>query len=128
MDVPERVGIIRADWQQRDLGQAARADVLESVEVSAVTRVINAAALVFEDKTAITAVLVVNGTGAPVFARSQGHLPVGVRKPLPPLQLNDPAKTQVSRQVAHAPGHHPDLGRRQALDRGSMKVIEMRVG
>src|SRR6516162_8832653 len=78
VDTTKGFGMIGANWQQGYLGRAGLADVLESLEISAIPRMINPAALMFEYKTAIPPMMVAQGPGAPVFARSQSDSPIPV--------------------------------------------------
>ena len=114
VNVPERIGIIRADGEQRDLGMEPVANFLEALEIGAVARVVNRAALMLQHEPAIAAVLIAQRARAPVLAGRERHRPVRVRKAFPLLQLDDPGEAQPARQVAHAPRHHADFRRGQA--------------
>src|SRR6185436_8193946 len=85
----------------------------EPFEIGAVAGVINASALMFEDKAAISAMIIAQHAGAPMFARSQSYFPIAMRKTFPPFQLDDASETEVVRQVGHAPRHYTNLRMRQ---------------
>ena len=120
--------MICADGQQRNLGRELFADSSETFKIRTVTGVINAATLVFKNETAITAMMVAQGACAPVFARSERHLPVLVPETFPPIEFDDSFETEVVSEIAHAPGHHTDFRMRQPPDRGFVEMIEVRVG
>src|SRR5882672_6835359 len=101
--------MIGPDWKQRYLGLADFANFLEPVEIGAVSRVINPAALMLEQKTTVTTMIVAQYSCPPVLAGRQGHFPIPMRKAFPPFQFHYPPKAQIVSQVAHAPGHHPDF-------------------
>ncbi len=128
VDFAKGIGVVRADGQQGDLGRDAAADFFEAVEVGAVAGVIDAAPLVFEDESAVAAVLIAQGARAPVFAGSERDFPVVVRKTFPPVKFDDAFEAEVEREVANAPGHDADFRMRQAAQGGFVKMIEVRVG
>src|SRR5258707_2622389 len=101
--------MIGADREQRDLGLASFANIFEPIEISTVSRVINPAALMFEDKPSVTAMIVAQYPCPPVLARRQSYLPIPMREAFPPLQFHDPSKAQVISQIADAPRHHLDV-------------------
>lgn len=123
----EGVRVIRADRQQGDFGRDAAADFFEAVEVGAVAGVIDAAALVFQNESAVAAVLVAQGAGAPMFAGREGDGPVVVRETFPPFEFNDALEAEVQREVADAPGHDADFRMRQSANGWFVKMIEVRV-
>ena len=100
---------------------------LKPSKVSAVARVIDAAALMFEHETAVTAMMVAQRPRAPMFARRKRHLPVLVRETFPPFQFDDPFEAEVQREIADAPGHHADFRLRQPAQRRLVEMIEVRV-
>src|SRR5258708_31014875 len=106
--------MIGPDWKQRYLGLADFANLLEPVEISAVARVINPAALVFEQKPSVTTMIIAQYSCPPVFARRQGYFPIPMRKALPPFQFHYPPEAQIVTHIPHAPRHHPDFWLRQA--------------
>src|SRR5262249_52049839 len=85
MDCAKRFRMVRADRQQGDLRRPTTANFLEAVKVRAVASVINAAALVFENKSSITAMMIAQRARAPMFAWRESHLPSLVGKTFPPL-------------------------------------------
>src|SRR5579883_639567 len=76
MQMSKRVGVVSPDWQQGDLRLAGLADLLETVEISAVARVINPPALVFEDKAAVAAMAIPQDARPPVLRGCQRHAPI----------------------------------------------------
>ena len=108
VDVAERVGIIGADGEHGDFGGEAAADFLEAIGVGAVADVVDMAGLVFDVIAALTAMVVANHARAPMFARSERHLPVFVGEGFPPLQLDDAFEAEAVREFAHAPGDDGD--------------------
>ena len=50
-----------------------------------------------------------------------------MREAFPPFQLHYAAKTEIVRQIAHAPGHDGNLRMRQSTKRRFMKMVEMGV-
>src|ERR1039458_8175065 len=94
--------MIRANRQQRDFRREPPANFLEAVEIRAVARVINFAALMFEQETAVTPVAVTQRARTPMPARREGHLPIALRKAFPPIQFDDARKTEVLRPIADA--------------------------
>src|SRR5262245_2646503 len=118
--------MIRPDWQQRDFRPATFSNLLEAIKIRTVPSVINAPALMLQYKPAIAAMMIAQRARAPMFARGERHFPIAMRKSFPPFQLNDPAKTEIVRQVAHAPGQDRNFWMRQAAKRGFVKMIEMR--
>ena len=82
----------------------------------------------FEDESAVAAVVVAQHPGAPVLARGQGHGPVVVRETLPPLQLDDAAEAQIVGQVSHAPGHDGNFGVRQPAEGRFVEMVEVGMG
>src|SRR5882724_10066307 len=100
VDVAEGFRAIGTDGQEGDLGREVLADLFEAVEVGAVTRVIDFAALMFEDEAAVAAVMVAQHAGAPMFAGSQSDLPVAMGKTLPPIEFHDALEPEVAGEVA----------------------------
>jgi hypothetical protein len=62
-----------------------------------------------------------------MFGRSQGYFPISLGKAFPPIQLDNPSKTKVVRQVADAPRHDTNLRVGQPAQGRFVKVIEMSV-
>ena len=83
VDFAKGFRMIRADGQQRDFGRDAAANFFEAVKVGAVAGVINAAALMFQNKSAVAAMLIAQGARAPMFAGREGDLPIVVAKNFP---------------------------------------------
>src|SRR3954469_20407253 len=117
--------MISADGQQRDFGPAIAADVFETIKVSAVTGVVNSPALMLEHEATVSTMTIAQDARAPMFARCQSHRPIAVRKAFPPFEFDDAAKTEIVRQVAHAPGHQGDFRMRQPAQTWFVKVIEV---
>src|SRR5258708_7899095 len=80
VDVAKGFRMISADGQQGDFGLAAGGNILEPFEVSAVSRVVDSAAEVLEDKSAVAAMVIAQHPSAPVFAGRECYLPVTVRE------------------------------------------------
>src|SRR5438132_3327196 len=116
---------VGADGQQGDLWFEPRAHFLESVKIGAVAGVINAAAFMFQNETAVAAMIVPQQARAPVFAGGQRHFPVASGKALPPFEFDHALKTQAVGKVAHAPGHYGDFRMRQTPQRWLVEMIEM---
>jgi hypothetical protein len=127
VDFAKGFRMIRANRQERDFRRDATANFFEAMKVRAVAGVINAPALVFQNKSAVTAVLVAQGARTPMFARREGDFPIVVGKTFPPIELDDPLEAEVEREIAHAPGHDADFRVRQTAQRWFMKMIEVRV-
>src|SRR5437588_3355773 len=119
--------MIRPDRQERDLGQTIPSNFPKSFEIRAITRVINAPALMLEHEPAIATVIITQRSRAPMFRGCQGHSPVRMAKTFPPLELDNAAKPEVIREIGHPPGHDSNLRRRQSSQGRFMEVIEMRV-
>jgi len=124
----ERMRMVRADRQQRDLRRHAAADFLEAVEVRAVSGVVDATSLMFQNEPAVTTMMIAQSPRAPMFARRQRHFPVLVTNALPPFQFNDAFEAKIERKVANSPRHDGNFRLRQSAKRGFVKVIEVRVG
>ena len=127
MDFAERVRVICADGQQGDLRRLAASDFFEAVEVGAVAGVIKTAALVFQNKSAIAAMLVAQSPRAPMFAGRQRDFPIVMREAFPPFQFDDAFEAEVEGQIADAPGHDADFRVGEAAERGLVEMIEVRV-
>src|SRR5258707_6124809 len=80
-----------------------------------------------EGKTAKTTMAVVQGAGAPVFARGEGYFPLTVSEAFPSLQFNDPPEAQAARQIADPPGEDGDLRRGQFAQGWFVEVVEVRM-
>src|SRR5437660_328786 len=80
VDTAKGFRVISANWQQGYLRRAGLANILEPLEIRTVARMINPAALIFEEKTAIPPVMVTQSPRAPVFTRRQCDSPIPVRK------------------------------------------------
>src|SRR5436190_12691411 len=119
--------MVRADRQQGDLGPAISSYVLEPIEIGAVPRVVNSPPLMFQNEAAVATVTVPQYTSTPMFAGRQSDRPIPMRKAFPPFQFDDAAKTEIVREVAHAPRHQRNLWMRQAPKAGFMKMIEVRM-
>jgi len=126
--VAEGFGVVSADGEQRDFRRAAPADFFEAIEIGAVAGVIDAATLMFEDKTAVAAMMIAQNTSAPMFARGQSNFPVAVREGFPPFKFDDAAKAEVVGEVTDAPGHDADFWMGQPAKARLMEMIEMSVG
>src|SRR5882724_572839 len=87
--VAEGFGPIGADRQEGDFGGEVLTDLFKTVEVGAVTGVIDFAALMFEDEAAVAAVMVAQHAGTPMFAGRERDLPVAMGKTLPPIEFDD---------------------------------------
>src|SRR5258706_10349795 len=97
MNTAKGFRVIGTYGQQRYLGGTTPSNVLESIKVRAVSRVIDPPALVLENKAAVPAMMVPQRAGAPMFARCQCDLPVAMRKAFPPFQFHHAGKTQIIR-------------------------------
>jgi len=126
--VAEGFGVVSADGEQRDFRRAAPADFFEAIEIGAVAGVIDAATLMFEDKTAVAAMMIAQNTSAPMFARGQSNFPVAVREGFPPFKFDDAAKAEIVSEVAYAPGHDADFWVGQAAKAWFVEMIEVGVG
>ena len=89
---------------------------------------IEAPSLVFDNESAVAAMIVMNGSGTPMFAGSERDLPIFMRKALPPFEFNDPFKPKSAREVADAPGHDPDFWSGKLTQGGLMEMVEVGVG
>jgi hypothetical protein len=127
VDVAKGFGVIRANGKQRDLRRATLPDFLEATEVRAIAGVIDAPAMMFDDESAIAAMMIVENARAPMFARREGDLPFAVEKTFEPLQFDDALEAQAAREIAHAPGHDANFRRTNAANTRLVKVIEVRV-
>src|SRR5437016_4560624 len=123
----KRFRVVGADRQQRDLGPRQLSDLFKAFEIGAVAGVINPPPLMLQNEPAISPMKIAQDPCSPMLGRSEGHPPVVMRKTLPPVQLNDAAKSQVISQVANAPRHDRDLGMRQSPQRRFVEVIKMRM-
>ena len=128
VDVAEGFGVVSANGQQGNFRRAVSANILEAVEIGAVARVINAAALVLQDKTAIAAMIITQDASAPVLAGGQCDFPVAMREGFPPFQFDDAAKAKIMGEIADTPGHDADFGMGQATKGGFVEMIKMGVG
>lgn len=127
VDFSKRVGVIGADGQQRNFRRHSAADFFEPMKVGTVTRVVDAAALMFQYEAAVAAVPVAQRAGAPVFAGSECDFPVVVGKCFPPFEFNNALEAQVEREIADTPGHDADFRVRQAAQCGFVEMIKMGV-
>ena len=127
VDFSKSFRVIRTNRQQRDFRRKLSADFLEAVKIRAVARVVNFPALMLQNKSAVTAMRVVQRPRAPMFARRERHLPVALRKTFPMLQLDDAREAEIVREIAHAARHDADFRMRQFPQSWFMKMIEVRV-
>jgi len=93
----------RADRKQSDFRSELVAYLTESVEVSAVASVIDSAALVFDDKSAVTAVVITDHACAPMFCRGEGDPQITARVTFPPFEFEDSIEAKSLSELADAP-------------------------
>src|SRR6267142_2916403 len=118
VDATEGIWMVRADRQERDLWRAVFANLFESIEIGAVSRMVNPPSLMFQQEATVAPVMISKRARPPVFAGREGHFPITVREALPPFQFDHAGKAQIVSQIADPPGHDPNLWMRQPAQRG----------
>src|SRR5215472_976690 len=127
VNMPEGLGMVGTDGQERYLGAAFAPNVLESFEISAVPGMVDLAPLMFEDEPPITSMMIAQHSGSPVLTRRECYLPSVMNETVPPLQFDDSSKAEVMSQIPHPPGHYRHSGPRQTPQSGLVKMVEVGV-
>src|SRR5262245_35390903 len=99
MNAPKRIRKICADRQNRDLRLQPFSNLLKTIRISAIPRVVKFASLVLEQKSTETALFIAKMFSAPMMTRRQRHAPILVLKTLPPLQFDHSLKSQTAGQL-----------------------------